>query len=152
MPVAEALGRRYGDDFILYRAISQDTPERMASRVAEYRAEGYRRFQLKVGSSRSRHRTSTPSPPSSKPATSWWRTPTPAGSHMAQCASSAPCATSTSTSSSLACLTKSAAPSASTDHPFVLDETIDGIDVLLRASALTAPWTSSTSKSASSAA
>jgi L-alanine-DL-glutamate epimerase-like enolase superfamily enzyme len=43
------LGGRYGDDFGLYRAISQDEPEAMAERVAEYRAEGYRRFQLKVG-------------------------------------------------------------------------------------------------------
>lgn len=48
-PVAELLGGRFGDDFVLYRAISQDTPERMAANVAGYRAEGYRRFQLKVG-------------------------------------------------------------------------------------------------------
>src|SRR5262249_38719624 len=31
------------------RAISQEAPEAMAARVAGYRAEGYRRFQLKVG-------------------------------------------------------------------------------------------------------
>jgi L-alanine-DL-glutamate epimerase-like enolase superfamily enzyme len=43
------LGGRYGEDFGLYRAISQESPEAMASRVAAYRAEGYRRFQLKVG-------------------------------------------------------------------------------------------------------
>jgi L-alanine-DL-glutamate epimerase-like enolase superfamily enzyme len=48
-PVCVLLGGRYGDDFVLYRAISQDTPEAMAGRVAGYRAEGYRRFQLKVG-------------------------------------------------------------------------------------------------------
>ncbi len=48
-PVCTLLGGRYGEDFGLYRAISQDTPERMAARVAEYRGEGYRRFQLKVG-------------------------------------------------------------------------------------------------------
>src|SRR5438105_1843413 len=48
-PVCTLLGGRYGDDFGLYRAISQDAPEAMASRVAGYRAEGYRRFQLKVG-------------------------------------------------------------------------------------------------------
>jgi L-alanine-DL-glutamate epimerase-like enolase superfamily enzyme len=48
-PVCTLLGGRYGDDFVLYRAISQDTPEAMADRVAAYRAEGYRRFQLKVG-------------------------------------------------------------------------------------------------------
>jgi L-alanine-DL-glutamate epimerase-like enolase superfamily enzyme len=48
-PVCVLLGGRYGEDFGLYRAISQESPELMASRVAAYRAEGYRRFQLKVG-------------------------------------------------------------------------------------------------------
>jgi L-alanine-DL-glutamate epimerase-like enolase superfamily enzyme len=50
LPLSELLGGRVGPDFILYRAISQDAPEAMAARVAEYRAQGYRRFQLKVGS------------------------------------------------------------------------------------------------------
>jgi L-alanine-DL-glutamate epimerase-like enolase superfamily enzyme len=49
MPVCELLGGRYGEDFHLYRAISQEAPEQMAAKVAGYRAEGYRRFQLKVG-------------------------------------------------------------------------------------------------------
>lgn len=49
LPVCELLGGRYGEDFHLYRAISQESPEQMAARVAGYRAEGYRRFQLKVG-------------------------------------------------------------------------------------------------------
>jgi L-alanine-DL-glutamate epimerase-like enolase superfamily enzyme len=48
-PVCVLLGGRYGEDFVLYRAISQEAPARMAERVAGYRAEGYRRFQLKVG-------------------------------------------------------------------------------------------------------
>ena len=47
--VSNLLGGRYGDDFLLYRAISQETPEAMAGKVAGYRAEGYRKFQLKVG-------------------------------------------------------------------------------------------------------
>jgi L-alanine-DL-glutamate epimerase-like enolase superfamily enzyme len=49
LPVCTLLGGRYSDDFVLYRAISQEAPEAMARRVAGYRAEGYRRFQLKVG-------------------------------------------------------------------------------------------------------
>ncbi len=49
MPVCELLGGRFVEDVPLYRAISQESPEAMASRVAEYRGEGYRRFQLKVG-------------------------------------------------------------------------------------------------------
>jgi len=48
-PVCTLLGGRFGEDFGLYRAISQEPPETMANRVAEYRKEGYRRFQLKVG-------------------------------------------------------------------------------------------------------
>ena len=48
-PVCVLLGGRYGEDFVLYRAISQESPEAMAGKVAGYRAEGYRRFQLKVG-------------------------------------------------------------------------------------------------------
>ncbi|MEC7881948.1 MAG: cis-3-hydroxy-L-proline dehydratase [Verrucomicrobiota bacterium] len=48
-PVCNLLGGRYGDDFLLYRAISQESPESMAGKVAGYRAEGYRKFQLKVG-------------------------------------------------------------------------------------------------------
>ena len=49
LPICCLLGGRYGDDVVLYRAISQRPADEMASNVAEYRKEGYRRFQLKVG-------------------------------------------------------------------------------------------------------
>lgn len=49
MPICELLGGRYGESVHLYRAISQESPDEMAAKVAGYRAEGYRRFQLKVG-------------------------------------------------------------------------------------------------------
>jgi L-alanine-DL-glutamate epimerase-like enolase superfamily enzyme len=49
LPVATLLGGRYGETFPLYRAISQESPEAMAGNVAHYRAEGYTKFQLKVG-------------------------------------------------------------------------------------------------------
>ncbi len=49
-PIANLFGGRFGEDFALYRAISQDTPERMAANVGKYRAEGYTKFQLKSGS------------------------------------------------------------------------------------------------------
>ena len=49
LPVATLLGGRYGETFPLYRAISQDSPDRMAEMVALYRSEGYTKFQLKVG-------------------------------------------------------------------------------------------------------
>jgi cis-L-3-hydroxyproline dehydratase len=50
LPLCTLLGGRYGDDFVLYRAISQRAPDEMAENVAGYRDHGYRRFQLKVGS------------------------------------------------------------------------------------------------------
>jgi L-alanine-DL-glutamate epimerase-like enolase superfamily enzyme len=49
LPVATLLGGAHGDAVELYRAISQEAPEAMAAKVAAYRAEGYRKFQLKVG-------------------------------------------------------------------------------------------------------
>jgi len=49
MPVCHLLGGRYGEDVVLYRAISQRSAQEMAQNVASYREEGYRRFQLKVG-------------------------------------------------------------------------------------------------------
>ena len=49
LPVATLMGGHVGDDFALYRAISQDAPDAMAARIAQYREEGYTKFQLKVG-------------------------------------------------------------------------------------------------------
>lgn len=48
-PVCELLGGRYDSKVTLYRAISQRPAAEMAENVAEYRRQGYRRFQLKVG-------------------------------------------------------------------------------------------------------
>ncbi|XZE51769.1 cis-3-hydroxy-L-proline dehydratase [Planctomycetaceae bacterium SH139] len=49
LPVCTLLGGRYGEEVRLYRAISQESPEQMAAKVKGYREEGYTRFQLKVG-------------------------------------------------------------------------------------------------------
>lgn len=49
LPVWALMGGRFGKEIVLYRAISQEAPERMAEKVVRYRDEGYRRFQLKVG-------------------------------------------------------------------------------------------------------
>jgi L-alanine-DL-glutamate epimerase-like enolase superfamily enzyme len=48
-PLSTLLGGAEGKDVLLYRAISQQSPEQMAARVRQYRDEGYRCFQLKVG-------------------------------------------------------------------------------------------------------
>ncbi len=49
LPVCVLLGGRFGETVRLYRAISQESPEQMAENVASYRALAYTRFQLKVG-------------------------------------------------------------------------------------------------------
>ena len=134
MPVCELLGGRYGDDFVLYRAISQDTPEAMAASVQGYREDGYRRFQLKVGGDpdvdieRVRACAAVVDAGDKLIAdanTGWLR-------HEAMRVAAAvrdvdvyieqPCA------SYEECLSVRR----HTDRPFVLDESIDGIDALLR--------------------
>jgi L-alanine-DL-glutamate epimerase-like enolase superfamily enzyme len=49
LPVCTLLGGRWVEDYPLYRAISQGSPEQMAEHVRRYRSEGYTKFQLKVG-------------------------------------------------------------------------------------------------------
>src|SRR6516162_1326352 len=133
-PVCTLLGGRYGDDFGLYRAISQDTPEAMAGRVAGYRAEGYQRFQLKVGGDpdvdvariRAVAAKLRPGDRLVADANTGWlmhdalrvvRAVRDVDVYIEQ-----PCLTYEE------CLTVRR----HTDHPFVLDEVIDSIDMLLR--------------------
>jgi L-alanine-DL-glutamate epimerase-like enolase superfamily enzyme len=49
LPVATLMGGHVGETFALYRAISQEAPADMARRISQYRGEGYTKFQLKVG-------------------------------------------------------------------------------------------------------
>ena len=49
LPVATLMGGHVGTDFALYRAISQESPAQMAAKISKYRSEGYTKFQLKVG-------------------------------------------------------------------------------------------------------
>lgn len=136
-PVCMLLGGRYEEDFVLYRAISQEDPETMASRVAQYREEGYRRFQLKVGGDpdvdiERIHRVAEKLQPGDRlvaDANTGWT------QHEAMRVVRAvkgldvyieqPCLTYEE------CL----AVRRNTDHPFVLDEVIDGMDALARAKA-----------------
>lgn len=48
-PICDLMGGRFEDSFALYRAISLRDPDAMAGNVAGYRDEGYTKFQLKVG-------------------------------------------------------------------------------------------------------
>jgi len=47
--VCALMGGKHGDSVALYRAISQRPADEMAANVAEHRADGYTKFQLKVG-------------------------------------------------------------------------------------------------------
>ncbi len=137
LPVCTLMGGRFGESVRLYRAISQVPPDEMAANVADYRDQGYTRFQLKVGGDpdtdieRIRAARSVLSPTDRLVAdanTGWTQ-------HEAMRVVRAvrdldvyieqPCATYEE------CL----AVRRNTTAPFVLDENIDGIDMLLRAKA-----------------
>jgi L-alanine-DL-glutamate epimerase-like enolase superfamily enzyme len=47
--VCDLMGGKFGQSVALYRAISQRPADEMAENVAAHRADGYTRFQLKVG-------------------------------------------------------------------------------------------------------
>jgi L-alanine-DL-glutamate epimerase-like enolase superfamily enzyme len=137
LPVCELLGGRYGQDVHLYRAISQESPEAMAGRVAGYRADGYRRFQLKVGGDpdvdieRIRAvaaRLQTGDRLIADANTGWTQ-------HEAMRVAKA--VRDVDVYIEQPCLTYEECLSVRRhiDHPFVLDETIDSLDVLLRARA-----------------
>ena len=49
LPVYKLLGGAAQEKIALYRAISQESPQAMAAKIAGYRREGYTKFQLKVG-------------------------------------------------------------------------------------------------------
>jgi len=136
-PVCVLLGGRYGADFHLYRAISQDTPEAMAKCVAGYRAQGYSRFQLKVGGDpdvdieriRAVRAVLAPGERLVADANTGWtqheairvcRAVRDVDVYIEQ-----PCLTYEE------CL----AVRRATDHPFVLDEVVDDISVLVRGKA-----------------
>ena len=134
MPVCELLGGRYGDDFVLYRAISQDTPEAMAASVAGYREEGYRRFQLKVGGDpdtdieRVRAAAAMLEGGDKLIAdanTGWLR-------HEAMRVAAAVRDVDVYIEQPCASYDECLSVRRHTDRPFVLDESIDGIDSLLR--------------------
>jgi len=49
--VCDLMGGKFGESVALYRAISQQPADEMAENVAAHRADGYTKFQLKVGGS-----------------------------------------------------------------------------------------------------
>lgn len=137
LPVCVLMGGRFGDHVRLYRAISQQPPDEMARNVARYRDQGYTRFQLKVGGDPDQdieriHQVRACLRPTDRlvaDANTGWT------QHEAQRVVRAvrdvdvyieqPCLTYEE------CL----AVRRQTDHPFILDENVDSLEMLLRAKA-----------------
>ncbi len=135
LPLCELLGGRFGQRIRLYRAISQTPPDEMAANVAGYHFQGYTRFQLKVGGDPDLdidriHQARAMLPASHRlvaDANTGWT------QHEAMRVVRAvkgldlyieqPCLTYEE------CL----AVRRATDHPFILDENIDSLEMLLRA-------------------
>jgi len=135
LPVCTLLGGRYGESVRLYRAISQVAPDEMAKNVQGYREQGYTRFQLKVGGDpdtdieriRAVRAMLLPSDRLVADANTGWtqheamrvvRAVSDIDVYIEQ-----PCLTYEE------CL----AVRRNTTHPFVLDENIDALDMLVRA-------------------
>ncbi len=137
LPVCVLLGGRFGESIRLYRAISQGPPEQMAAHVAKYRAEGYTRFQLKVGGDadvdidriRQVRKILQPTDRLVADANTGWT------QHEAMRVVRA--VRDLDVYIEQPCLTYEECLSVRrhTDHPFILDENIDGLDMLLRAKA-----------------
>jgi cis-L-3-hydroxyproline dehydratase len=137
LPACVLLGGRFGDAVDLYRAISQESASKMAARVAAYRAEGYRKFQLKVGANADediarikavRSKLKTGDVLVADANTGWLMHDAARvvrGVQDVDVYIEQPCL------SYEECL----AIRRRTNHPFVLDETIDSVGVLLRAHA-----------------
>ena len=135
LPVCQLMGGVFGESVRLYRAISQEAPDQMAANIADYRDQGYTRFQLKVGGDPDTdieriHATRAVLGPSERlvaDANTGWT------QHEAMRVAKAvrdldvyieqPCLTYEE------CL----AIRRHTNNPFVLDENIDGLDMLVRA-------------------
>lgn len=135
LPVCVLMGGRFGDKVRLYRAISQESPEQMAAKVAGYKAAGYTRFQLKVGGDPDQdieriHAVRAMLAPTDRlvaDANTGWTQHEAVrvvrGVRDVDVYIEQPCLTYEE------CL----AVRRLTNHPFVLDENVDGIDMLLRA-------------------
>ena len=139
-PVSNLLGGRYGDDFLLYRAISQEAPEAMAGKVAGYRAEGYRKYQLKVGGDPETDIERIRAVSAELQRGDVLIADANTGWLMHQAARVIRAVKDIDVYIEQPCETFEECYSIRkmTDHPFVLDESIDGLPILLRANSLQA--------------
>ena len=139
-PVCNLLGGRYGEEFLLYRAISQEAPEAMAGKVAGYRAEGYRKFQLKVGGDPETDIERIRAVSAELQRGDVLVADANTGWLMHQAARVVRAVRDVDVYIEQPCETFEECYSIRklTDHPFVLDENIDGLPILLRANSMQA--------------
>jgi L-alanine-DL-glutamate epimerase-like enolase superfamily enzyme len=137
LPVCELLGGRFGESICLYRAISQTPPDVMAANVAGYHAEGYTRFQLKVGGDPDEDIERIRQARAILPANNRLVADANTGWTQHEAVRVTRAIRDLDVYIEQPCLTyeECLAVRRGTDHPFVLDENIDGLDVLLRAKA-----------------
>ena len=137
LPVCTLLGGRFGDGVDLYRAISQEAPARMAARVSQYRSEGYRKFQLKVGGDPDEDIVRIRAVRAKLKRGDVLVADANTGWLMHEAARVVRAVKDVDVYIEQPCLSfeECLAIRRRTDHPFVLDETIDSVDVLLRAHA-----------------
>lgn len=137
LPVCLLMGGRFGESVRLYRAISQQPPDEMARNVAGYREQGYTRFQLKVGGDpdqdieriRQVRKILQPTDRLVADANTGWT------QHEAMRVVRA--VSDVDVYIEQPCLSYEECLSVRrhTNNPFVLDENVDGLDMLLRAKA-----------------
>ena len=139
-PICNLLGGRYGENFLLYRAISQEEPEAMAGKVAGYRAEGYRKFQLKVGGDPETDIERIRAVSAELQRGDVLVADANTGWLMHQAARVVRAVKDIDVYIEQPCETFEECYSIRkmTDHPFVLDENIDGLPILLRANSMQA--------------
>ncbi len=137
LPVCVLMGGRFGESVRLYRAISQESPDEMARKVTGYRAAGYTRFQLKVGGDpdtdieriRAVRAMLLPTDRLVADANTGWT------QHEAMRVVRAVRDVDVYIEQPCLNYEECLAVRRHTDHPFVLDENIDSLDMLLRAKA-----------------
>ncbi|CAI2935391.1 mandelate racemase/muconate lactonizing enzyme family protein [Aminobacter niigataensis] len=135
LSVAAMSGGAEGSTLALYRSIAQQAPDAMAMRAEKYIAEGYRRLQVKVGLDVNEDIARLEAVRASVPAdtvlfcdanASWGTAETRRfllATRNLHYTLEQPCAS----------YEENLAIRRATDRPLVLDETIDGVDVLVRA-------------------
>lgn len=137
LPVCILLGGRFGEGVQLYRAISQQPPAEMARNVAHYRDQGYTRFQLKVGGDPDEDIERIRQVRQCLSATDRLVADANTGWTQHEAVRVVRAVRDLDVYIEQPCLTyeECLAVRRQTDHPFILDENIDSLQMLLRANA-----------------